>query len=203
MRPETLLVFDGQSLAQQPATTFPTDRSFPLRTLALLAPAGKGVGHFVVAKGNTSYTDRATSVVSCVDQHFPRYPVSVYIDCAGQNDIITESKTAAQVLALAEANADARRAAGADKVLITTVPPGTIPTWYSSAQNTVRVAYNVLLRANTNAKFDGVVDFDAAPHAADPTDTTYYIDGLHPNNALAAEWAVLTHAAIVALGVPL
>lgn len=196
MRPETLLVFDGQSFNNKPDAVA-SDQPYNVRAVALLAAAGKRVGMANMAISGTSYTDRAPTVVSRVDQFGTRAATVVVVDYSGVKDI-TDGKTAAELLALAEAYADARRAAGAARVLTATVTPSS---GFSGPQEAVRVAYNALLRTNANGKFDAIVDIAGLPHAANAADATYYTDGLHPTNALAAEFAQLTATALLGVGI--
>lgn len=187
-------MFDGQSFNLYPQASA-SDKPFNVRLVALLAAAGRQVGMANMGISGTSYTDRDTTVVSRVDQHATRAANVVVVDFSGVKDI-TEGKTAAQILALAEAYADARRAAGANLVVTATVTPNS---GFTAGQETVRVAYNALLRASD--KFDAVIDIAGLANAASAADTTYYSDGIHPTNALAADIAQLAFTALEALNV--
>jgi hypothetical protein len=184
-------VFDGQSFNHKPDAAA-SDQPYNVRLMTLLASPTRRYGMANMAISGTSYTDRSTTVVSRVDQFATRYAKAVIVDFSGVKDI-SEGKTAAEILALAEGYADARRAAGFSKVLTATV---TANSGYTAPQEAVRVAYNALLVANANRKFDAVIDIASLPHAADPANTTYYTDGIHPSNALAAEFAQLAYTAL-------
>lgn len=196
MRPEAFIVFDGQSFNNKPDAVA-SDQPYNVRLMTLLAATGRKFGMANMAISGTSYADRATTVVSRVDQFGARYAYPMIVEFSGVKDI-TDGNTAAQILATAEAYADARRAAGFKKVFTATVTPNS---GYTAPQEAVRVAYNALLVANANGKFDGVIDIAALPHAANAADTTYYTDGIHPTNALAAEFATTAFNKLVAAGV--
>lgn len=179
-RPNPLIICDGQSFNYTPFAALPGDPveasgaapTFP-KILASLLP---GMAVFVVGLSGTTYATRATSVSSRVYPLLGLGPLTVIHDLGGPSDLLADL-TAAQVLAASEGYADAARAAGAHRILTATVTPALN---YSGAQNAQRVAYNALLRANANGKFDGIVDIDGIPQLANPNDAAQYLDGLHP-----------------------
>lgn len=191
-RGEIKLIADGQSFNFAPTI----GGSYAWLLLAMLPTLYRLE---VVGLSSTSYATRATTVTTRTDPRIPIVNRSVMLDVGGPTDIIN-GNSAATVLAAAESYADGRRAAGVDYVIGYTVTPGTIPTWYSSAQDAVRLSYNASLKSSSH--FDAVVDMAALAHAADPANTTYFSDGLHPTAALATEIATLTRTAMAALGLP-
>lgn len=187
-------MFDGQSFNNYPQAVA-SDKPYTVRLLELLKTGTTTFGSSNQAISGTSYTDRNSTVVSRVDQFGTRYETLVICDFSGVKDI-SEGKTPAQILALAEAYADARRVAGFDYILTATV---TKNTGYTAGQETTRQQYNNLLRANANNKFDAILDIDSLAHAQNPANTTYFTDGIHPSNALAAEFADLVYQHFLAL----
>lgn len=96
----------------------------------------------------------------------------------GFNDMNT-GDSAATLLTNVTAYCLARRAAGWDNLILTTVLPSTSP-----GLNTKRNAYNALIRSDSSF-YDTLVDFDnttMGPDAA-AADTDLYADGTHPTEA--------------------
>lgn len=149
----------------------------------------------MVGLSSTTYATRATTAATRVDPHFKSFTMNVLLDVGGPSDLLADL-TAAQVLSAAESYADARRTAGATKVVGFTVTPSSS---YSAGQETQRVAYNALLKVSSH--FDAIVDMAALPHAADATNLTYFYDGLHPTEALAIEIAQLAKATLASIGI--
>jgi lysophospholipase L1-like esterase len=193
-RPSTQLVFDGQSYNHAP---FDGPRTFPNQLVYELLPVGEFY-HRVTAISNSSYTQRESTVAARVDATLRQAVKSVFIDTAGGSDLHTEGKTAAQLLALVEANADARRAAGADVVIVLTIMKSI---WFVGAGETVRQQYNALLLANAHGKFDAVVNVASASQFQDYTNMTYYqLDQLHPTVAGCTIYAQYVYDALEELG---
>jgi hypothetical protein len=187
------ILCDGQSFAYAPNITdaYPT-------VLAGLLP-----GHRVerVATGATTYAQRAATAAGRVDHRVPIADVCILVDCGGQSDIIAAGSgggdlTAAQAMTAMESYWTARRTAGVDYIVACTVPPMTAA-WLDSDGQTQRSNLNPLILASSGP--DVVADIAALSHAADPANTTYFYDGLHPTATLAAEFAATIAAAIGAL----
>lgn len=186
------LVFDGQSFNYAPATGIP----IPSLVGALVTSRH---GQHVCGISGTTYATRATSVAARTDYLATMYENGYYIDIAGQSDLIAGT-AAATILAAAEANATARKAAGFKKVIICTVPPISFTGWgFDAGDEAIRVAYNNLVRAST--VFDAVADIAVIPELANPDNLTYFSDGLHPTAAGAALIANSIDAALTRLGV--
>lgn len=186
------LIFDGQSFNFAPAV----DTAFPIVLTASL-PASKYRSD-VVGVSSTTYAQRSVDAATRVDQRIPLQK-TILFDVGGPSDIIA-NLTATQVLTAAEAYADARRTAGVDIIIGFTVTPGS-SAWYSSGQDTVRQTYNTNLKASSH--FNAVVDMASLPHAANPNDTTYFYDGLHPTSLLVADIVALILTTMTSLGLPL
>lgn len=153
----------------------------------------------VIAIGGTTYATRVTTVEDRSYATFKNSQRPVLVDFGGESDIIA-GLTAAQVLAAMESYHDNARTRGAVYTLCATVPPATVPTWYTTNQNDViRPALNTLIRASTH--WDKVIDIDALANSANPSNATYYYDGIHPTATLAGEWADLTETKLGELGI--
>lgn len=73
------------------------------------------------------------------------------------------------------------KAAGTKIVICTVLPRTGVANW----ETTYRGPLNAQLRLDAGTQFDYLVDFDTClmGNASTPSDTTYYIDGLHPTAA--------------------
>jgi len=129
---------------------------------------------------------------------------NIVILCIGTNSLGNERlKTATQYWADYQALADSIRAAGPPGVRIvgTTVLPRTVGAFGTPASfESDRQTFNALVRTNAGAHFDAIADQAAVVGmgaAGDDTNTTNYLDGVHPSAAgmaiLAPNWiAALT-----------
>ncbi len=153
----------------------------------------------MVAISGTTYATRATTAATRSYATFRNSIDPCLVDIGGQSDLLA-GLTAAQILAAMEDyHADAR-AVGATRTLTCTVPSMTAAPWnYTAAMETERLALNPLILAST--VFTTVADIAALPHAADPADTTYFSDGLHPTAVLAAEMADLIETRLASIDV--
>lgn len=190
------LLFDGQSFAYTP-----TAGTSHYGALLGLLPKHRYTNVFVAAAA-TTYAQRAATAAGRVDSSIPKDRPVILIDVAGQSDIIAAASgggdlTGAQALAAAESYWTARRVAGVDFVIAATVPKMTAA-WLDADGESQRQAYNAGLL--TSAGPNAVADIAALPHAADPADTTYFADGLHPTSTLAAEFAATIETAMASLG---
>jgi hypothetical protein len=167
------LIFDGQSFTYAPADSL----SLPQRVSALIqAP------HMMAATGisGTTYAQRAATVAARTDYHVRNAHTSVLTVISGQSDLLG-GMSADSLLATAEADASARLAAGFDAVVGVTIP-SMIEAWeWTPDMEAERIAYNDLLMESD--VFDVVADIASIPELADPADTTYFSDGLHPTAA--------------------
>lgn len=174
LRPGTGLTFDGQSFIYSPGN----GRSIA----ALVMDQYPGTGSVVGISG-TTYATRAADAAARSWWSFRNSSYPILIDIGGQSDIFA-SMTAAQVLtAMEDYHADARDA-GAQFTVVSTVPASLS---YTAPQDAERQALNELILAST--AWDAVADLDAIPESQDPSNATYYSDGLHPTAALAALFA--------------
>lgn len=189
------LIFDGQSFNTVPAAP----NNYPSKLLALL-PAGYYDEELNAGVGSTTYADREVDVDTRVDDDISVTLPTALLDMAGQSDLWQSdgNMTAAALLAAAQSYADDRIAAGVDLYVIATVPPSNI---YSGPANTQRDAYNELLR-DVPAPFAAVLDIDVIPEASNPSNGTYYSDGLHPTAALAQLFAERAELVLGSLGLP-
>lgn len=129
-----------------------------------------GVG----AVGSTSYDERAADAAKRVDQLVGNSEVAILVDIGCQKELATLGLSAAQTLSEITDYMTARRAAGWDQIVASTVPGST---FYDAAAETQRLALNDLIRAS--AAFDAVIDLAADPRLDDGADLTYFADGVH------------------------
>lgn len=178
------VVFDGQSLNAAPlANPYPRQLMTTLRS---------GVPWTNVPISGTSWTTLAKSASQRSYLFGTKAAVNIFIMCGGTSDI-TDGDTAATIYADMESYADGARTAGFDYVIGTTITPSTS---FTGPQETVRVAANVLIMADAGAAFEAQVDFAADTRLDDPTDATYYTDGLHWTTAGAGVAAELMAPAL-------
>jgi hypothetical protein len=118
-----------------------------------------------------------------VDAAFRPSVDNVLVLQSGSNDIYVSSSTAAALLAQIKSYGLQRKALGYKVVIQTVLPRGTA----GSAANTVREAYNELVRSESLGTFwDAVADVAAIPELADgaQASTTFYnADTVHLNDA--------------------
>jgi lysophospholipase L1-like esterase len=86
--------------------------------------------------------------------------------------------------------------AGGWKVFFATTTPRDAG-HFSAGQNQACANINDFFRNNPSER-DGFIDWAADSHLSDPTNATYYQDGVHPTAAGAAVMAALTNTAITA-----
>lgn len=194
----THLLFDGQSFAYTP-----TVATSHYGALIGLLPAHRYTFGFV-ASAATTYAQRAATAAGRVDSSIPKDRPTVLIDVAGQSDIIAAGSgggdlTAAQTLTAMESYWTARRTAGVDYIIPSTVPPMT-SAWLDADGQTQRTTLNPLILASSGA--NAVSNIAALANAADPANTTYFSDGLHPTAALALEFATTIRNAMASIGLP-
>lgn len=187
------IIFDGQSFNFAPDVA----NSYPRLLMAQLPKLYRGDE---VAVGGTPYINRAGTAAKRTDSKMPlNGDTCLLLDNGGQTDIyqLGMNLTAAQTIADMESYWNARFTAGADYIIVATVTKSTV---YDADGETQRQALNTAILASSVP--DAVVDLASLPHAADPNDTTYFYDGLHPTAAFAAEIATGYKNAIQSLGFP-
>lgn len=164
------ITFDGQSLNLAPFG------GLPFTTRAMGTAPMAAIGWRVPAIQSTTYDQRAVGASSRVDQFVRESRHPILVDTAGTAEI-DAGLTAAQTLQEMKDYIGARRAAGFVYVVGLTVPAATL---FDAAKTTQRLAYNALLTSGSAAGFyDAVVDIASIPELADPTNTTYFSDGIH------------------------
>lgn len=163
MRPGTQVVFDGQSLNNSPSAT-----SYPAQLMA-----GRSVSWCNVAINGTAVDALATSAPARRDLVLRHMESTVLVFVGGQSDLVL-GDSAATLLADMVSYATAARTAGADRVVMATVPPSTS---YTAPQEAERGTLNPLIRASS--AWDAVLDLAAATNLTDASNATYYADGLH------------------------
>lgn len=149
----------------------------------LLEPSYPSATIFGFGIGGDDQDDIAGDAQLDVDAAFLPGIDNVCVLQTGSNDIYADGSTAAALIAKVKTYCLNRKAIGYKVVLQTVLPRGTA----GSAANTVREAYNELLRAEEIGKFwDALADVAAIPELADgaQSSTTYYnSDTIHLNDA--------------------
>lgn len=189
--PEWCVVFDGQSLNVVP----PGVDGYPAKVMAGRSSAY--VPAALSAVGASSWTTLAQSRALRINPHADAAPNTVLVMMGGTFDVVFEADTGAQLYADHKTYAEAAKAAGFDKVVVLTITPTTD---MGVNQNNRRRAGNDLLIGNADAVFDAVVDvacdstlsdpgapqdgttFYGSGLLSDPSNTTYYSDGVHFTN---------------------
>lgn len=162
-RADTVVVFDGQSLNNYPLTglTFP-----------YLIMNGRGLPW-----ENVSFSGESWTALTGIDAGLrcdliaKQYDHAVLVMTGGSSDLLLESDTPAQALADMAAYANARRAGGFDKIIGTTIPPGSL--LFNSGNEADRLATNALIVANGLDFLDYIVDICVEP-LLDYNDTDYW-----------------------------
>lgn len=168
-------VFDGQSLNFAPLAT-----NYPRTTMANF-PA---VPWNNIGVAGTSWTVLGNTALQRTDRWAAKSNFSVLIMCGGTSDILApESNDGPTVYSDMVGYGNARRAAGFDYVIATTITPDTAMT---GTENTNRVNANALILGDASAAFDVKVDFAGNASLSDASNATYYTDGLHWTTAGAA-----------------
>ena len=176
-------MFDGQSLGLIPGAP----NNYPTVTMQSFPTWAWTNVHI----GAMSWTQLAATQTGRCHVHANTGLVTVLVMCGGTSDIYVEQDSGATCYADHVAYADAARAAGFDLVVATTLVKAD---GYGGGAETRRTDFNTLLLADASNAFDAVADFAADPSLDDPTDTTYYLDGIH--------WKIAGAAAAAACMVP-
>lgn len=157
-------MFDGQSLNNVPSAS----------NMPSLTMAGRTTPWRNVATTAWSWTQLAANAASRRDPVLQNAGRTLLVLTGGLSDILLEGNTAAQVLADMEAYAASARAAGADRIIGSTIAPSTA---LSAPQDAIRLAANALILAST--AWEAAVDIVADSRLQNPANTTYYSDGSH------------------------
>lgn len=161
------MVFDGQSLNNSPSAS-----SFPAQLMA-----GRGQPWSNVSVNGTAVDALATTAPHRRDLVLAHTDHAILVFVGAQSDLVL-GDSAATVLADLESYANAARTAGADRIIMATVPPSTA---YTGPQETQRLALNTLIAASS--EWEHVLDLATATNLTNAADTTYYPDGLHWSTA--------------------
>ncbi len=139
--------------------------------------------HNVGQSGQYLQTE-ASEVSSYVTGLYKSGLPNVAVLLGGVNDIQVGGRTAAQLQADATTWATAVKAAGF-KALIGILYPRAVTGGYTSGMETVRVAHNAWIRANSGPglTFDDCVDFELEPTFLPTISSTDFPDNLHPGLA--------------------
>ncbi len=108
----------------------------------------------------------------------------------GANDILIG--TSAALMQSAVASLCGKAHATGFKTIVGTVTPSTS---FTAGQEVIRLAFNAYVRANWQSFADALVDFARIPELLNPSNATYYVDGLHPTPTGAAFFADLVRRA--------
>lgn len=156
-----------------------------------MAAKHPGVPYSVCNIGGTSYAFRNTTVADRVDTWLRQHKNNVLVDDGGANEygvIDNPPMTWEQVRDVKKAYTDARRAAGAEYIVGITLTPGIdqIDTsfWYEAPELAEMAEGNAAMLADpASFGYDQVIDVASIPQLQDPTNTTYFYDGIHYTNA--------------------
>lgn len=207
----TLCVFDGQSLNILPSTGaigLPY-QSIQGKTATACVPGD------IVAIGGTAWTTLAESQVQRSFRHANAAPTTVLVMTGGTKDVFNNELGAA-IYATVKSYAVAARAAGYNKIVVTTT---TQNAGNFGAMETHRKDLNNLLIGNADAAFDQVVDLASDSTLSSPgappsgttvygsgnlsnaSNTTYYADGVHWTAAGAADAGISVSIGLTRIGV--
>lgn len=168
VRTDKCVLSEGDSISESNGAPKKSNQKtkFPLCNLAL---SGTGVTQMT--------TTRKATMKAAIADAVKLYKTVVVTIHMGANDIAAYTGSAyyaATMPYVAEL-----RALGAKVAICTILPRSSNPTF-----NTNRAAYNTLLRAGVGNDFDALIDYDTTIMGleATTTNTTYYLDGLHPTD---------------------
>lgn len=164
VKPAAVWAFDGQSLAILPGPV----QAYPAKVLAAY-PGDVGP---TVARGSSTWTQRAEDAARRVDRHLRRVTgPGRLVDLGAQSELLA-GQASGTILTAAEAYWTARAAAGW-AVWACTIPDGD----YTSPQQTQRAALNQAIRSS--AVPTGVVDLDATLLGDWTGNPSLFLDTLH------------------------
>lgn len=183
----TRLICDGDSIT----AGFTTGAYLYGYPRVISAALGKSVGLYNIAVPgqtmNTCYSNR----VNVTNRYDSAYAKNLNIIFAGTNDI--DNKASGTIVGYGTTifnsytlpYIQAMQTAGFNKVFVGTA---IARTWVGSAQDKIdkeaeRLAYNQLIRDNAAANNYVVLDFAGLSQMSDSTNTTYFVDTVHPTRA--------------------
>lgn len=175
------MVFEGDSLTTGAGASAGND--FPTLAAALLGTSP--AMHNLAVSGSTLKVE-IPAREGAVDLLFDSSPtaLNIYSLWAGTNDFKQFETPVADLMALYSANLARHRARGFKTIAWTILPRNPAVTPASFEPN--RIAFNAQLRTTFGDFADRLVDVAADPlmgNAGDELATTYYADGVHPNDA--------------------
>lgn len=186
------IVFDGDSITEQYYSTknqTVTERIAQAHSNWQLF--NLGISGRTLVQVNTA---KATNVQPLFDGTKTR---NVAVVCAGINDTGTTSSGSGRGLAIRQYCAAVQ--GYGFKVLVSTLTPASNAWATIFADDANRLAFNADLVANWAGFADGLIDFAARSEFSDPTNATYFLDGLHPTDVGHAIRASMTGTAISAI----
>lgn len=188
--PLVAVVFDGQSFNLLPG---PLNGGYPVTLMNTYFPT---IAWSNVSIGAMSWTKLSATATHRCYVHGNDGLTTVLIMNGGTNDITSEADSGATLYADQGAYATAAKAAGFDLIICLTL---TKANSMSGTEDTNRLNNNTLVIADASNYFDGVVQVAEDSRMSDPTDTTYFSDGVHWTAAGCAVVAGLTQPVLSAL----
>ena len=174
--PSSLYVFDGQSNVLYPTIA----QSYPTKFRADAHPTND-LRHAAI--GGTTYAEREVTAPDRVDWWMDTAADVVLVD-DGMEEELRDGQDATFILNAISAYTTARRAARPDITIVGLTTPPATTAWWTAGQDTVRQTVNAAILANpATYGYDQVVDVAGIPELADPSNTTYFSDGIHFTDA--------------------
>lgn len=166
---DSLIVFDGNSMTDGAYSTYPAT------TLAALSTGWAGLNFGV--SGQTTIGMLADAAAQIDTHYLSTRPKNIVVCWEGSNDLKLGA-TRADAQARLVQYCQERQAAGWSVVILTILPrrQSGLPATFEDD----RTAINAYILANYASFADAVADVAAVAEMADPTNTTYYADGVHP-----------------------
>lgn len=188
-------VFVGDSITAGDHTTG-DDNGWAYQTLGLLGKSYGCVNWGI--SGGTLATFVSERAIKGLASRVPATRTVLFL-FAGTNDIASGT-TAATCETNLQTYANDAKPAGFKVVLFCILPRTTL----TGPQETERQTFNTWLRANWATYGDALVDYatDGSGRLNDASNTTYFADGIHPNDAGAAVLAAIVQTAVNTLSLP-
>lgn len=159
------VVFDGQSYNNWPV---------PPNNYPSVLMRGRKIPWHNASVDGWSWAFLATNATTRLHPQLTVSDYTVLILQGGQGDITNTPGSGSTAYTRISTYADNARAAGADYIIATTMPPASFLFPPGGQQETERLSHNTLLLADANGAFDTIVDI---ADLAEPT----YNDTVHPN----------------------
>lgn len=182
---QNVVGFDGQS--QNFYGGYPT-------TIMASFPLPNNQSQFL-AVGGSSWTVLAADATTRVDKYAKCAEHSILIMTGTFSDIASEGDTGTIAFNDQVAYAEARLAAGWQTIINTTLLKATPITGDEEAARQLNNTL-VLAEAGPSGAWQAVADLAAITDGQDPTNTTFFVDGVHWQTALASQGAALVVAAM-------